>query len=249
MPSPPLAPDDGPIDIEHLRRMTLGDASLEREVLAMFSAQAVGLVGTLAALPADAAALAHTLKGSARAIGAFRVADAAARLEALLQNGGDPAEALAELDDAVAQAALARSTRSCAGPDPEPVDCRRPANRAAGFRPDRWRGADRPVIGLPGPPSSGSTSKHGQDTLCRPYRRNPHHRRRERRDRDGSGDPQRDSRASKPNAAGPAPARPATSMSTKPGARRSARPRRWKRTCWISASTCGRIRGCRARSR
>ena len=44
MPSPPLAPDDGPIDIEHLRRMTLGDASLEREVLAMFSAQAVSLV-------------------------------------------------------------------------------------------------------------------------------------------------------------------------------------------------------------
>ena len=38
MPSPPLAPDDGPIDIEHLRRMTLGDASLEREVLAMFAA-------------------------------------------------------------------------------------------------------------------------------------------------------------------------------------------------------------------
>ena len=41
MPSPPLAPDDGPIDIEHLQRMTLGDAGLEREVLAMFSAQAV----------------------------------------------------------------------------------------------------------------------------------------------------------------------------------------------------------------
>ena len=77
MPSPPLAPDDGPIDTGHLQRMTLGDASLEREVLAMFSAQAVGLIGTLAALPADAAALAHTLKGSARAIGAFRVADAA----------------------------------------------------------------------------------------------------------------------------------------------------------------------------
>ena len=107
MPSPPLAPDDGPIDIEHLRRMTLGDASLEREVLAMFSAQSVSLIGTLSTLPADAAALAHTLKGSARAIGAFRVADAADRLEALLQNGGDPAEALAELNDAVAEARAA----------------------------------------------------------------------------------------------------------------------------------------------
>ena len=59
MPSPPLAPDDGPIDIEHLRRMTLGDAALEREVLAMFSAQASRLVESLGALPADAAALAQ----------------------------------------------------------------------------------------------------------------------------------------------------------------------------------------------
>jgi HPt (histidine-containing phosphotransfer) domain-containing protein len=103
MPSPPLAPDDGPIDIEHLRRMTLGDASLEREVLAMFSAQAVSLLGALAARSSDAGALAHTLKGSARAIGAFGVADAASGLEVLIRSGEDPAEALAELGDAVAR--------------------------------------------------------------------------------------------------------------------------------------------------
>jgi HPt (histidine-containing phosphotransfer) domain-containing protein len=107
MPSPPLAPDDGPIDIEHLARMTLGDASLEHEVLAMFSAQAVSLIGALTALPADAGALAHTLKGSARAIGAFAVADAAESLEALIRNGGDRAQALSELKDAVAQARTA----------------------------------------------------------------------------------------------------------------------------------------------
>jgi len=107
MPSPPLAPDDGPIDIEHLRRMTLGDASLEREVLAMFSAQAVKLIATLASLPADAGALAHTLKGSARAIGAFGVADAAASLEAAISSGGDPTEQLIELNDAVAHARMA----------------------------------------------------------------------------------------------------------------------------------------------
>jgi HPt (histidine-containing phosphotransfer) domain-containing protein len=104
MPSPPLAPDDGPIDIEHLRRMTLGDASLEREVLAMFSAQATRLVRALATLPADAGALAHTLKGSARAIGAFQAADAAARLEAALRNGDDASGALGELNAAVAEA-------------------------------------------------------------------------------------------------------------------------------------------------
>jgi HPt (histidine-containing phosphotransfer) domain-containing protein len=104
MPSPPLAPDDGPIDIDHLQRMTLGDAGLEREVLAMFSAQSVGLIGTLATLPTDTGALAHTLKGSARAIGAFRVADAADCLEAAIRNGDDPGQALTELNDAVAQA-------------------------------------------------------------------------------------------------------------------------------------------------
>jgi HPt (histidine-containing phosphotransfer) domain-containing protein len=96
MPSPPLAPDDGPIDMAHLGRMTMGDASLEREVLAMFAGQSAGLIGALASLPADAAALAHTLKGSARAIGAFHVADAAEALETVLQDDADAAEATSE---------------------------------------------------------------------------------------------------------------------------------------------------------
>jgi HPt (histidine-containing phosphotransfer) domain-containing protein len=107
MPSPPLAPDDGPIDIEHLGRMTLGDVGLEREVLAMFSAQAVRLVGALAALPPDAAALAHTLKGSARAIGAFQVAEAAEGLEAAIRNGDDACGALADLEQTIKQARTA----------------------------------------------------------------------------------------------------------------------------------------------
>jgi HPt (histidine-containing phosphotransfer) domain-containing protein len=111
MPSPPLAPDDGPIDFEHLKRMTLGDASLEQEVLAMFAAQSAKLIGTLAALPAalpaDAGALVHTLKGSARAIGAFGVGEAAARLEQALANGSDPSDLLAELGEAIAQARTA----------------------------------------------------------------------------------------------------------------------------------------------
>jgi HPt (histidine-containing phosphotransfer) domain-containing protein len=110
MPSPPLAPDDGPIDFEHLGRMTLGDVSLEREVLAMFSAQSVGLIGSLASLPADAPALVHTIKGSARAIGAFRVSDAATDLEAAIHKGEDPSQALAALQDAVAQARSAIDT-------------------------------------------------------------------------------------------------------------------------------------------
>lgn len=107
MPSPPLAPDDGPIDFEHLNRMTLGDAGLEQEVLAMFVAQSARLVSTLATKPSDAGALAHTLKGSARAIGAFDVADAADRLEAAIARSIDASAALAELGEAVAEARAA----------------------------------------------------------------------------------------------------------------------------------------------
>jgi len=107
MPSPPLAPGDGPIDFEHLQRMTLGDDAIEQEVLTLFSAQSARLVHTLAAIPADASALAHTLKGSARAIGAFAVADAAARLEAAIARGYDPSAALAELGESVAEARAA----------------------------------------------------------------------------------------------------------------------------------------------
>jgi HPt (histidine-containing phosphotransfer) domain-containing protein len=107
MPSPPLAPDDGPIDLEHLRRTTFGDAGLEREVLAMFVGQATRLVGMLCAILPDAGALVHTLKGSARAIGAFRVSDAADELERAIRNGDDPAASLAELKDTVAEASCA----------------------------------------------------------------------------------------------------------------------------------------------
>jgi HPt (histidine-containing phosphotransfer) domain-containing protein len=102
--SPPLAPGDGPIDLAHLARMSLGDAALEREVLSLFVAQSAKLIGALATLPQNARELAHKLKGSARAIGAFAVADGAARLEHVLMIGAEPAGPLAALTDAVARA-------------------------------------------------------------------------------------------------------------------------------------------------
>lgn len=104
MQSPPLAPGGGPIDHEHLQRMTLGDAQIEQEVLTMFSAQSAKLVQALMAHPSNAGALAHTLKGSAVAIGAFAVADAAERLETVIAGGSDPSAALAGLGEAVAEA-------------------------------------------------------------------------------------------------------------------------------------------------
>jgi HPt (histidine-containing phosphotransfer) domain-containing protein len=81
--APPLAPVERPIDLEHLFRMTLGDHSLEREVLALFDRQAGMLMERIAqAEPGIVAAAAHTLKGSARGIGAWQVARAADTVEA-----------------------------------------------------------------------------------------------------------------------------------------------------------------------
>ena len=115
MPSPPLAPlsnplDNNPLDLDHLARMTLGDAELEREVLAMFAEQSQRLVSAMAALPADAGALAHKLKGSARGIGAFAVAEAAAELEAAIRTGNNPPRAFAVLKEVVTDVRAAIET-------------------------------------------------------------------------------------------------------------------------------------------
>jgi HPt (histidine-containing phosphotransfer) domain-containing protein len=70
------------IDRDHLARMTLGEPGLEREVLALFHRQADMLLPRIrGGGTAQAAASAHTLKGSASGIGAFRVAQAATAVE------------------------------------------------------------------------------------------------------------------------------------------------------------------------
>ncbi len=72
-----------PIDLVHLAKQTMGDKALETEILQMFARQARCLVQQIAT--ADAAlvtALSHRLKGSANAVGAFKVSTAAQRLEA-----------------------------------------------------------------------------------------------------------------------------------------------------------------------
>ena len=107
MPSPPLAPDAGALDLNHLERMTLGDAQLEREVLTMFAEQALRLLDMMDELPGEAGTLAHTLKGSARGVGAFAVAEAAARLEVSIRNRDKREPALQELKCAVAEVRIA----------------------------------------------------------------------------------------------------------------------------------------------
>lgn len=115
------------IDESHLDRMTLGDRGLEREVLELFLRQtAIMIERIMGAEPPVAAAAAHTLKGSARGIGAWRVASAAETLERAAGQGaidgatdkgamaGDTAaleDAIAELKAASLEAGAAIATR------------------------------------------------------------------------------------------------------------------------------------------
>jgi HPt (histidine-containing phosphotransfer) domain-containing protein len=97
--SPALAPGEDAIDLNHLSRMTLGERSLEREVLALFVRQADILLAKMnLANPAIAAAAAHTLKGSAVGIGAWPVARAAEAVEQAVD---------AELPDAIGSLSVA----------------------------------------------------------------------------------------------------------------------------------------------
>ena len=103
------------IDETHLARMTLGDRRLEREVLEIFVRQTTIMLNRIVgAEPALAAAAAHTLKGSARGIGAWRVARAAELLEqAATGDGGegDIDEAIEELKAASLEASATIGTR------------------------------------------------------------------------------------------------------------------------------------------
>jgi HPt (histidine-containing phosphotransfer) domain-containing protein len=96
-----------PIDLVHLARQTMGDRDLETELLGLFKRQAMQIVERLAAdYPASSVAwradLAHTLRGSARAIGATRVAIKAEIYEVQARDGKpDLKPALAGLTKAV----------------------------------------------------------------------------------------------------------------------------------------------------
>lgn len=88
--APPLAPG-ATIDRAHLARMTQGEPGLDREVLQLYATQAELLLTRMRGLPpAAVAALAHTLNGSSRGIGAWQVADAAAAIEADVAAGHQP---------------------------------------------------------------------------------------------------------------------------------------------------------------
>ncbi len=87
-----------PIDLVHLSRQTFGDHDLERELLALFDAQAAQFARRLdEPIAAEETVwrveLVHTLKGSSRAIGAFQVGRAAEAYEQALRAGDRVASA------------------------------------------------------------------------------------------------------------------------------------------------------------
>lgn len=71
------------IDLEHLGRYTLHDRDLEKEILGLFIDTLVQTTRDLetAATRERWAQAAHTLKGSARAVGAWELADLMERIE------------------------------------------------------------------------------------------------------------------------------------------------------------------------
>lgn len=71
-----------PIDLAHLSKQTMGDRDLEREVLGMFVEQAQTVRRQI--VDADVKQrlfLAHSLKGSARSVGAMAIAECASAIE------------------------------------------------------------------------------------------------------------------------------------------------------------------------
>jgi HPt (histidine-containing phosphotransfer) domain-containing protein len=99
----PVAGDGRPLDFAHLDRMTFGSRDLQHEVLGMFLAQSQALLDRIrSAVDVDSGRrAAHTLKGSARGIGAFRVARLAEAVEMAEQVPGAAAHLFGELTAAV----------------------------------------------------------------------------------------------------------------------------------------------------
>jgi HPt (histidine-containing phosphotransfer) domain-containing protein len=103
---------DPPLDLVHLASQCLGDHELQVELLGLFRRQAPALTAQLCGSPPlspeSRARIAHTLRGSALAVGARRVASAAWRIEELAGGSGDQSSAetrvIAALQSAVAEA-------------------------------------------------------------------------------------------------------------------------------------------------
>lgn len=75
--------DNRPVDLVYLSAQTMGDAKLEAEILRMFARQLPNYVELLctAVDVEEIRKCAHTIKGAARSIGAFQLAEIASIAE------------------------------------------------------------------------------------------------------------------------------------------------------------------------
>ena len=83
--APEHSGSSSPVDLVHLSRQSLGDRSLEREILCLFKSQSALYLDRLGnAKTSDERKLAaHTILGSARGIGAWQVAQEAENIQAV----------------------------------------------------------------------------------------------------------------------------------------------------------------------
>lgn len=104
VPAAALGPCEAPIDREHLERYTLGSPELEREILGLFVAQLPLSIEQLrfAVTDREWQVAAHTIKGSARAVGAHDVARFALEAEQLgaVDDASERARILGQLEEA-----------------------------------------------------------------------------------------------------------------------------------------------------
>jgi HPt (histidine-containing phosphotransfer) domain-containing protein len=100
----------GALDRDLLAAQTLGDRELEMELFGLFEAQAERLLPIIAGpgKPAGRSEAAHSLRGSAAAVGAVEVMRLAGELEAVFgRDGAEPAAAVASLAAALRDARVA----------------------------------------------------------------------------------------------------------------------------------------------
>jgi HPt (histidine-containing phosphotransfer) domain-containing protein len=100
--------DSRPVDLDHLRRYTFGDRDLEAEILGLFADQLPITIGALnaAASMKEWGIAAHTLKGSARAVGAWSLATLAETAEKLhdLPDASERRQVVSRLQQAAGEA-------------------------------------------------------------------------------------------------------------------------------------------------
>ncbi|MBX9741464.1 MAG: Hpt domain-containing protein [Beijerinckiaceae bacterium] len=102
------------LDLVYLARQSLGDKKLETELLALFDRQSGQVIERLTHIKPDADPqwprdLAHTLTGSARAVGAHGVAAASQAYEAMLGQSYEPAALATALQILAEEVEIARA--------------------------------------------------------------------------------------------------------------------------------------------